>query len=72
MQDKNGAIIWRGPLKARMIKQFIADVEWRDLDYLIIDSPPGTGDEPLTVAQNNTRRQGIDSNHPPGGFISGC
>lgn len=51
MEDKNGAIIWRGPLKARMIKQFIADVEWSDLDFLVIDSPPGTGDEPLTVAQ---------------------
>jgi Mrp family chromosome partitioning ATPase len=49
--DKDSAIIWRGPLKGGVIRQFIADVEWSDLDYLIIDSPPGTGDEPLSVAQ---------------------
>ena len=49
--DKDAATIWRGPLKIGVIKQFIADIEWGDLDYLIIDSPPGTGDEPLTVAQ---------------------
>ena len=51
MGDKDAATIWRGPLKAGVIKQFIADIEWMDLDYMIIDSPPGTGDEPLTVAQ---------------------
>ena len=44
-------IIWRGPLKMKAIKQFIEDVEWGELDYLIIDSPPGTGDEPLSVVQ---------------------
>ncbi|MFZ7112310.1 MAG: P-loop NTPase [Desulfatiglandales bacterium] len=49
--DKDSAVIWRGPLKIGAIKQFISDIEWGDLDYLIIDSPPGTGDEPLTVAQ---------------------
>ncbi|KPL18826.1 MAG: hypothetical protein AMJ92_06175 [candidate division Zixibacteria bacterium SM23_81] len=45
------AVIWRGPLKMGAIKQFLKDVEWGKLDYLIIDSPPGTGDEPLSVAQ---------------------
>ena len=50
--DKDAATIWRGPLKIGVIKQFISDIRWMDLDYLIIDSPPGTGDEPLTVAQN--------------------
>ncbi len=49
--SKDDAIIWRGPIKHSVILQFIADVEWGSLDYLIIDSPPGTGDEPLTVAQ---------------------
>jgi ATP-binding protein involved in chromosome partitioning len=51
MGDKDAATIWRGPLKGGVIRQFIADIEWMDLDYMIIDSPPGTGDEPLTVAQ---------------------
>ena len=49
--DKDAATIWRGPLKGGVIRQFIAEIEWMELDYLIIDSPPGTGDEPLTVAQ---------------------
>jgi Mrp family chromosome partitioning ATPase len=44
-------VIWRGPLKIGVIKQFLADVHWGELDYLIIDTPPGTGDEPLTVLQ---------------------
>ncbi len=51
MPDKDAAVIWRGPVKHSLIRQFIGDVAWGDLDYLIIDSPPGTGDEPLTVAQ---------------------
>jgi len=51
MENKDDATIWRGPLKGAVIKQFIADIEWTDLDYMVIDSPPGTGDEPLTVAQ---------------------
>ncbi len=44
-------IIWRGPMKAGVIKQFLSDVDWGELDYLIIDSPPGTGDEPLSACQ---------------------
>jgi ATP-binding protein involved in chromosome partitioning len=50
-EDKDAALIWRGPVKIGVIRQFISDIKWPDLDYLIIDSPPGTGDEPLTVAQ---------------------
>jgi len=50
-ENKDSATIWRGPLKIGVIRQFISDIEWMDLDYMIIDSPPGTGDEPLTVAQ---------------------
>lgn len=50
-QDMDQAIIWRGPVKNQVIRQFICDVHWGKLDYLIIDSPPGTGDEPLSVAQ---------------------
>jgi len=51
MQDKDDAIIWRGPVKHSAIRQFIGEVAWGPLDFLVIDSPPGTGDEPLTVAQ---------------------
>jgi predicted Fe-Mo cluster-binding NifX family protein/MinD-like ATPase involved in chromosome partitioning or flagellar assembly len=50
-QDTDEAVIWRGPLKMHVIRQFISDVHWGRLDYLILDSPPGTGDEPLSVAQ---------------------
>jgi len=52
MPDCDVAIIWRGPMKHSVIKQFIGDVDWGELDFLIIDSPPGTGDEPLSVAQS--------------------
>ncbi|MBN1841018.1 MAG: P-loop NTPase [Deltaproteobacteria bacterium] len=50
-QDQDEAVIWRGPLKMHVIRQFLSDVHWERLDYLIIDSPPGTGDEPLSIAQ---------------------
>ncbi len=49
--DKDAATIWRGPLKIGVIKQFINDIDWSNSDYLLIDCPPGTGDEPLTIAQ---------------------
>ncbi|MDW7680542.1 MAG: Mrp/NBP35 family ATP-binding protein [bacterium] len=51
LQDGDTPVIWRGPLKMGAIKQFLGEIEWGDLDYLIIDSPPGTGDEPLSVCQ---------------------
>ncbi|MFA7231448.1 MAG: Mrp/NBP35 family ATP-binding protein [Victivallaceae bacterium] len=51
LEHPEQAVIWRGPMKMAVIKQFIKDVDWGELDYLIIDSPPGTGDEPLSVAQ---------------------
>jgi Mrp family chromosome partitioning ATPase len=49
--NKTDAVIWRGPVKYKMIQQFLCDVAWGDLDYLVVDCPPGTGDEPLSVAQ---------------------
>ncbi|OGQ94167.1 MAG: ATPase [Deltaproteobacteria bacterium RIFOXYD12_FULL_57_12] len=52
MENRDDAIIWRGPLKVQAIRQFIADMDWGELDYLVVDAPPGTGDEPLSVAQN--------------------
>jgi Mrp family chromosome partitioning ATPase/predicted Fe-Mo cluster-binding NifX family protein len=51
MRERDEAVIWRGPRKYAVIKQFIKDVEWGELDYLVVDSPPGTGDEPLAVVQ---------------------
>ncbi len=51
LRDAKDAVIWRGPVKYNVIKQFLGDVEWGELDFLIIDSPPGTGDEPLSIAQ---------------------
>lgn len=51
LQDKDTAVLWRGPKKAGAIRQFIADVSWGDLDFLVIDSPPGTGDEHMTLLQ---------------------
>ncbi|WP_319575390.1 Mrp/NBP35 family ATP-binding protein [uncultured Desulfobacter sp.] len=59
MQDKDQAVIWRGPAKTGIIKQFVGSVAWGDLDYLIIDAPPGTGDEPLTVVQTIPDAKGI-------------
>jgi Mrp family chromosome partitioning ATPase len=51
LPDRDEAVIWRGPVKFNAIRQFIEEVEWGELDYLIVDAPPGTGDEPLTIAQ---------------------
>ncbi|MCK4788537.1 MAG: P-loop NTPase [Desulfobacteraceae bacterium] len=51
LRGSDDAVIWRGPMKYQMIKQFLKDVKWGSLDFLIIDSPPGTGDEPLSIVQ---------------------
>jgi ATP-binding protein involved in chromosome partitioning len=52
LDNEDTPVVWRGPIKLGAIQQFIGDVEWGNLDYLIIDFPPGTSDEPLTVAQS--------------------
>lgn len=59
MKNRDDAIIWRGPLKIQAIRQFIADMDWGELDYLVVDAPPGTGDEPLSVAQTITGVQAL-------------
>jgi len=51
MLESHKPVIWRGPMKMSVLKQFLADVVWGALDYFIIDSPPGTGDEPLTICR---------------------
>ncbi len=52
LEDPDQAVVFRGPMKLGVIRQFLADVEWGALDYLLIDSPPGTGDEQLAICQN--------------------
>jgi ATP-binding protein involved in chromosome partitioning len=56
---QDDAIIWRGPVKYSVIQQFIGQVAWGPLDFLLIDAPPGTGDEPLTIAQTITDAQAV-------------
>ena len=51
LPNDEAPVIWRGPLKMRIIQQFLADITWGDLDFLFVDLPPGTGDEPLSVMQ---------------------
>ncbi len=59
MRNREMAVIWRGPLKHRLIQQFLTEIDWGRLDYLVIDSPPGTGDEPLSVASTIPDAQAI-------------
>jgi Mrp family chromosome partitioning ATPase len=51
LKDHDKALIWRGPIKITVIKQLLSDFNWGELDYLVIDLPPGTGDEPLSICQ---------------------
>jgi ATP-binding protein involved in chromosome partitioning len=59
LPDENAPVIWRGPLKMTAIRQFLSDILWGDLDILLIDLPPGTGDEPLSVAQLLPEMDGV-------------
>ncbi len=59
LPDPDSPIIWRGPIKMGIIGQFLGDVAWGDLDALVVDLPPGTGDEPLSVAQNIPDADGV-------------
>ncbi|MCG7845084.1 MAG: Mrp/NBP35 family ATP-binding protein [Methanomassiliicoccales archaeon] len=51
LQDPDTPVVWRGPIKMGALRQFLAEVKWGELDFLIVDLPPGTGDEPLTIGQ---------------------
>jgi Mrp family chromosome partitioning ATPase len=59
LHDRDEAVIWRGPLKHSYIRQSMSQVNWGELDFLVIDSPPGTGDEPLSVAQTISGVQAV-------------
>lgn len=59
LPDENAPVIWRGPLKMTAIRQFLSEVVWGDLDILLIDLPPGTGDEPLSIAQLLPEMDGV-------------
>lgn len=59
MKNREAAVIWRGPIKHKIIRQFLTEIQWGHLDFLIIDAPPGTGDEPLTVARTIPEVQAI-------------
>ena len=59
LPDPDAAIVWRGPIKMQIIGQFLGDVAWGELDYLIVDLPPGSSDEPLSVAQSIPDADGI-------------
>jgi ATPases involved in chromosome partitioning len=59
LPEKDSAVMWRGPVKMGAIRQFIEDVNWGDLDYLIVDMPPGTGDEALSIVQLIPKADGV-------------
>lgn len=59
LPDENSPVIWRGPLKMSAIRQFLSDILWGEMDLLLIDLPPGTGDEPLSVAQLLPEMDGV-------------
>lgn len=59
LEDDDTPVVWRGPIKTTAIFQFVTDVSWGSLDFLIIDMPPGTGDEAITVAQELPKIDGV-------------
>lgn len=73
MPERTAPLIWRGPMKAKVLQQFVADVDWGPLDYLIVDLPPGTGDEPLTICQSFPEADGaIVVSTPQEASLSDC
>lgn len=63
LKNHNDAVVWRGPKKNAMIKQFLSDVYWKDIEYLVIDTPPGTSDEHISTVE------GLQALHPDGALL---
>jgi Mrp family chromosome partitioning ATPase len=61
LDNPDTPVIWRGPMKHSVMRQFLRDVNWGDLDFLVVDLPPGTGDEPLSIAQLIKNSEGVDA-----------
>ena len=59
LPSKDDAVVWRGPVKMTAIRQFLEDVTWGDLDYLVVDMPPGTGDEAISIIQLIPKADGM-------------
>ena len=59
LPSKDDAVVWRGPVKMTAIRQFLEDVDWGDLDYLVVDMPPGTGDEAISIIQLIPKADGM-------------
>ena len=72
LTEKNQSIIWRGPLVSRAINQLLGQVLWGELDYLVVDLPPGTGDPSITIAQNIPDARYPDGNNATGSGSGRC
>ena len=65
--EENAAVVWRGPMLHKAIQQFLEDVDWGELDYLLLDLPPGTGDVSMTLAQLLPQARDPDRDDAPAG-----
>ncbi|MCR4292650.1 MAG: Mrp/NBP35 family ATP-binding protein [Candidatus Kuenenia sp.] len=66
MLDENQPLIWRGPLVSNAVREFLEKVMWGNLDYLVVDLPPGTGDPSITIAQSIPNATVVNRHHATG------
>ena len=69
LRDRGDAVIWRGPKKTAMVRQFLTDVLWGETDYLLVDTPPGTSDEHIALAEQLLLLQGSSSTRLAGAVV---
>ena len=72
LENETDPVVWRGPIIANMVTQFWTDVLWKDVDFLFVDMPPGTGDVPLTVFQSLPGRRDPCGYLPAGTCVHDC